>query len=213
MIDPVMALNLVANVMMNGVCCYNTMEDQERQKEEQKEMLRKAVKIEWQRHKLMEQEEQERILREQGLDKASVIAEERRRMYIAAKAMASSQASQMSQSSRRSVSSRADSLSSRSQAIVQRPTVGYVESRHDDPDQTSLPDSPAPKYHFAGDEFEPKRKGGLNQRSRSAPTNKLGHSSRRVPLIVASSSNVSSTCSLLDGDSDSDDEFDEVQLH
>jgi len=89
-------VNLVASVMMNGVCCIHSMQEEEKRQKEQQEALRKAINVEWQRQRLMELEHREMKLREEGKDAASIMADERRRLLMSSKIAASQQASSRS---------------------------------------------------------------------------------------------------------------------
>ena len=201
--DAAMVLNFVASSMMNGMCCMHSLEEEERRKKDQQECLRKVISVEWQRQRLMEQEQQERFVRAQGLDAASLLADERRRLYIATKLKASQNSS-----------SRA-TFSGRSQASQERRCDGFVSQpisiNDDDESQRTMPASSSPRYNFGENDWPQKQAIGVDSISRSAPTSKAKrNSSQRIPLLVGASSMDSS---LFDGESDTDDEFDEVQLH
>mmetsp|Transcript_20821 Transcript_20821/g.34414 ORF Transcript_20821/g.34414 Transcript_20821/m.34414 type:complete len:213 (-) Transcript_20821:149-787(-) len=203
-------LNLVASVMMNGVCCIHAMDEEERRKKETQETMRKVISVEWQRQRLIEQEQQERFLREQGLDAASVMADERRRLYIATKMMASSQ-----HSSRASYSSKSQASEPEHLHYDNFVSHNPINKRGDDQDQITLPESPSPRFKFGAsknDYSSQREQAGLNSRSRSAPIEAKRNFSQRIPLLVGPASSMAS--SLFDDDSDDDDdEFDEVQLH
>lgn len=207
-------LNLVASVMMNGVCCIHAMEEEERRKKETEKTMRKVINVEWQRQRLMEQEQHERFLRDQGMDAASVMADERRRLYMATKMMAASS----QHSSRASYSSQQSEASSKREYRRYDSFVaqGPIVKRDDDCDQRTLPESLSPSFHFGGDAKTGKNDYntthsehvGLDSRSRSTPIGRK--SSQSVPLLVGLTSSMNS--SLFDDDSD-DEEFDEVNLH
>lgn len=201
--DGAMVLNFVASAMMNGVCCIHSMEQDERRKKEQHEVWRKVMSVEYQRQRLMEQEQQARFLREQGLDAASLLADERRRRYIAAKLCAS-----QNSGSRRS-------CSQRSEASRNRPDDDAVLGEIDDSSQRTMPTLSSPRYNLDDESSPQTNQFGHDTRSRSVPTcdtkkNKLG----RIPLLVGTASSTASVnSSLLDNEeSDSDDDFDVIQL-
>jgi len=98
--DGAMVLNLVASVMMNGVCCIHSMQEEEKRQEENRQVIRNAINVEWQRQRLMELEQQEALLKEQGLDAATLLAKEKRRLLMLAKMEASSSSSQQERSMR-----------------------------------------------------------------------------------------------------------------
>jgi hypothetical protein len=76
---------------MNGLCCVHSMQEEDVKRKEYRDMVRNAVKVEWERQKVLDNELRERQLREQGLDDASILAEQRRRLLMAAKIQASRQ--------------------------------------------------------------------------------------------------------------------------
>jgi galactokinase len=84
--DAALVANIVASVMMNGVCCVHNMHEQEATKDEHRESLRKMIKVEWERQRILEQDMMEQKLRG---DDAAMQAEERRRLLMAAKMRAS----------------------------------------------------------------------------------------------------------------------------
>ena len=115
-------VNLVASVMMNGVCCIHSMQEEEKRQHAQREALRKVINVEWQRQRLMELEDEESRLYGRmhtstnnhhhdcgGSTGGSLghdpIVEERRRLLMARKAMASSASASSQQSSVSSVAS------------------------------------------------------------------------------------------------------------
>jgi hypothetical protein len=202
--DGAMVLNFVASAMMNGVCCMHSMEQDERRKQETRDVLRKVISVEYQRQRLMEQEQQERFLREQGLDAASVLADERRRLYIAAKLMASHNSI-----SRGSHSERSEATHSRHYDDF----VGQSILRDEGTSQMTLPPSPASRHNFGTPDLSQSE--NLDSRSRSAPASGVKRSSvRRIPLLVGSPSSTASVNSSLfdDNESDSEDDFDAIQL-
>ena len=202
--DGAMVLNFVASAMMNGVCCMHSMEQDERRKEETREVLRKVISVEYQRQRLMEYERQERFLREQGLDAATVLADERRRLYIASKLMAC-----QNSKSRGSNSERSEDSHSRHYDQL----VGQSIPRDERISQTTLPPSPVSKYTFGEPDFLDGD--NLHSRSRSAPVSGAKRSSvRRIPLLVGSPSSTASVNSSLfdDEESDSEDDFDAIML-
>lgn len=202
--DGAMVLNFVASAMMNGVCCMHSMKQDERRKQETREVLRKVISVEYQRQRLMEHERQERFLREQGLDAATVLADERRRLYIASKLMASQNSKSHGSNSGRSE----DSHSRHYDEFVGQPI-----HRDERISQTTLPPSPVSRYNFG----EPDLREGenLDSRSRSAPASGAKRSSvRRIPLLVGSPSSTASVNSSLfdDDESDSDGDYDAIML-
>jgi hypothetical protein len=201
--DGAMVLNFVASAMMNGVCCMHSMEQDERRKKEQHEVWRKVMSVEYQRQRLMEHEQQERFLHEQGLDAASLLADERRRRYIAAKLCAS-----QNSGSRRS-------CSQQSEASNNRPYDHATVEEIDDSSQRTMPTLTSPRYNLDDKSSRQTNQFGPNTRSRSVPTSEAKENRRgRIPLLVgAASSNASVNSSLLDNEeSDSDDGFDVIQL-
>ena len=201
--DGAMVLNFVASVMMNGVCCMHSMEQDERRKKEQQEVWRKVMSVEYQRQRLMEQEQQARFLREQGLDAASLLADERRRLYIAAKLSASQNSGSRT------------SCSEISQASRNRPHDHQALGDIDDSSQRTLPTLPSPRYNLDDKSSSQTSQFGLHTRSRSVPTSETKKNSlRRIPLLVRTASSTASVnSSLLDNEeSDSDDDFDVIQL-
>lgn len=76
-------VNLVASIMMNGVCCLHAMHEEEEKKKDHRENLQKAMRVEWQRQRLFEKEQEQR-------QHVVVVAEERRRSLMAAKMKAKS---------------------------------------------------------------------------------------------------------------------------
>lgn len=80
-----MIANVVASALMNGLCCVHSMQEEGAKREEHKEMLRSAVKVEWERQRVIDSEFRERKLREEGLVDASIVAEHRRRLLMATK--------------------------------------------------------------------------------------------------------------------------------
>jgi len=214
--DIAMTMNLVTSVMMNGVCCINSPEEEEQRQKEQREEFRKSVNVEWQRLKLMEFEEQRRIMEYNGLDRASILAEERRRSLIATKAMASQQSSVASLAgSRASVASDYSQRSYPKEIFhnsaffpqrLEEEDYDHQISRRQDKKNT-------PKYNFVGTE-KIKRRINIRTRSRSIDSKTRKHKdSRPIPLIVGGPGSVNrSDSSLLDQDSSDSEEFDEIQL-
>lgn len=91
MLDVALISNIVASALMNGLCCVHSMQEEEAKRKEHRDMLRNAIKVEWERQRLVDNEIRERRLREQGLDDASILAEQRRRLLMAKKIQASRQ--------------------------------------------------------------------------------------------------------------------------
>jgi hypothetical protein len=89
MLDAALISNVVASALMNGLCCVHAMQEEEAKREEHKEMLRNAVKVEWERQRVLDSEIRERQLRGQGLVDASILAEHRRRQLMSTKLEAS----------------------------------------------------------------------------------------------------------------------------
>lgn len=85
MLDAALISNVVASAFINGLCCAHSMQDEEAKREEHKEMLRNAVKVEWERQRVQDIDIRERQLREQGLVDASLLAEHRRRLLMVTK--------------------------------------------------------------------------------------------------------------------------------
>ena len=85
--------NVLASVLMNGICCIHSMQEEEARRKEHREFLRKSIHVEWERQRIIERELLEKQLKEQGLSDAVVVAEARRRLLIAAKIQAKQQQS------------------------------------------------------------------------------------------------------------------------
>lgn len=206
--DAALVMNLVSSVMMNGVCCINSMGEEERRSKEQKEMIRKAINVEWQRLKLMEFEHKQRIMREQEMDQGAVLAEERRRFLIAAKQRACEQSS--AATSRASITSE-NSQYPISEDMLEKDEFDAVSARRAD-DHKKNTNEKTVVYEFLDTECSPKKRSGA--RSRFAESAGSGVTPRRVPLIIGVPSFIRSDSysSLLDDDSDTDEEFDEIQL-
>lgn len=81
--------NFVATALMNGLCCVHSMQEEDVRRKEYRDMVRNAVKVEWERQRVLDNELRERQLREQRLDDASILAEHRRRLLMATKVQAS----------------------------------------------------------------------------------------------------------------------------
>mmetsp|Transcript_29706 Transcript_29706/g.45296 ORF Transcript_29706/g.45296 Transcript_29706/m.45296 type:complete len:212 (+) Transcript_29706:185-820(+) len=208
--DAALVMNLVSSVMMNGVCCISSMGEEERRNKEQKKMIRKAINVEWQRLKLMEFEHKQRIMREQGMDQGNVLAEERRRFLIATKQRASEQSSAAtSRASIASESSRHPIL----EDMLENDEFDAVSARRAD-NHVNITSKKTAVYEFLDTEcLQKRRRSGA--RSSSAESAGGEVTPRRVPLIIGVPSFLRSDSysSLLDDDSDTDDEFDEIQLH
>ena len=91
MLDVALISNIVATTLMNGLCCVRSMHEEEAMRKEHRDVLRNAVKVEWERQRVLDRELRERQLQELGLDDASILAEQRRRLLMAAKIQASRQ--------------------------------------------------------------------------------------------------------------------------
>eukprot|EP00548_Thalassiothrix_antarctica_P003121 CAMPEP_0194154968 /NCGR_PEP_ID=MMETSP0152-20130528/62714_1 /TAXON_ID=1049557 /ORGANISM="Thalassiothrix antarctica, Strain L6-D1" /LENGTH=196 /DNA_ID=CAMNT_0038861483 /DNA_START=61 /DNA_END=651 /DNA_ORIENTATION=- len=195
--------------MMNGVCYMSSMEEDERRQKEEREKIRKAVRVEWERLKLMEFEEQQGLLKEKRLDQASILAEERRINLIATKAMASQQSSVVSLAGSRASVASDYSQHSYPKEIFHNgafTNLGLEEKKDDDHDNNKNQ-----RYHFTGTEKLLKRPVTIRRRSHSIDSrgNEYSHP---VPLIVGGPYSARSDSSLLDQDSSDSDEFDEIQL-
>jgi hypothetical protein len=123
-----MVINFVASVMMNGVCCVHQMQYEEERKQEYHEALRRTMNVEWQRHRLMEQELEEQRLRAQGdLDASKQEAEVRRRLLMTTKQKASSAAASAasSVSSHSTIGVPATGLNDRLIRVHSEPVAAY----------------------------------------------------------------------------------------
>ena len=94
--EATMLVNLATTIMMNGVCCLHSMEEDERRMKEHEHKLKKHITLEWQRQRLIDQQYLEQMLQEQGMDAATVLAMEQRRKLMATKRRASQQSSKKS---------------------------------------------------------------------------------------------------------------------
>jgi hypothetical protein len=74
------ALNLASSVAMNGVCCYYQKQEEEEKRREHHEAVRRAIRSEWDRHRLMEMEWKLRE-NEMGLQ-AATLTEQRRQQLM-----------------------------------------------------------------------------------------------------------------------------------
>lgn len=83
--------NVLASVLMNGLCCVHSMQEEEARRREQQEFMRKTIHVEWERQRIIERELLDKQLQEQGLSDAAVVAEARRRLLIATKIQAKKQ--------------------------------------------------------------------------------------------------------------------------
>lgn len=84
--------NLVASIMVSGVCCIHSMHEEEERKKEHKETLKEAISMEWERQRQKDREHRERIVKEARIEAGARLAEERRRYLIYAKTRATTQA-------------------------------------------------------------------------------------------------------------------------
>jgi hypothetical protein len=200
-----MLLNVASTIMMNGVCCIHSMEEDERRMKEQKEVLKKHIKVEWQRQLILEKELQEQILREQGLDAATLLAAERRRQLMATKLRASQYSSRKSDDTNAAQAHGTNyQYVGRGRDVPHSPTEGTQQG--------------GGTYRKVHEETHHHKKQDLGVgRIRSAPV--LGaKGSTRVPLVVDqvrlsevnTSGYSSAVSSLLDEDSDDDEEDFEV---
>ena len=213
--DGALVLNLMASVMMNGVCCIHVMEEEERRKKEQREALRKVVEVEWQRQRLMEQEQYQQFLKEKGLDAASLLADERRKRLIATKVLASHHSSSALSDALSSTSSSQSQYLGEENVFLFRnmPNDFEVQSERDDEQQQqrslpALPNSTRYELREHGQAIENTIK--WTSRSRSAPQSRARHRNLgTVPLLVGASSGMNN--SLMD--SDSDDDFDDDEAY
>lgn len=208
--DTALVVNLVSSAMMNGVCCISSMGEEERRSKEQKAMIRKAINVEWQRLKLMEFEHKQRIMREQGLDQGAALAAERRRFLITTKQRACEKSS--------AATSRASIISENSQYLISEEVLeneefDAVSARRADNHQQSTTKK-TDFYEFMDKGYTQKKR-RPSARSLSDDSSGSEVTPRRVPLIIGVPSFMRSDsyCSLLDEDSDTDEEFDEIQLH
>jgi hypothetical protein len=80
--------NVLASVLMNGICCVHSMQEEETRRKEHEDFLRKTITVEMERHRLVEREIMDKQLREQGLADAAIVAEARRKLLIATKIQA-----------------------------------------------------------------------------------------------------------------------------
>mmetsp|Transcript_24826 Transcript_24826/g.37733 ORF Transcript_24826/g.37733 Transcript_24826/m.37733 type:complete len:207 (-) Transcript_24826:884-1504(-) len=202
--DAALVINLVSSVMMNGVCCIGSIGEEERRGEEQKDMIRKAINVEWQRLKLMEFERKQQIMQEHGLDQGSMLVEERRKLLIATKQRAHEQSSVAT--SRASVTSENTQLSIL-EDIFENKEFDLVSARRAGNNEERNANEKTVTYEFIDKDCLQKKKISVAQLEAVEPQ-------RRVPLIIGVPSFVRSTSysSLLDEDSDTESDFDEIQL-
>jgi hypothetical protein len=215
--DGALVLNLMASVMMNGVCCIHVMEEEERRKKEQREALRKVVEVEWQRQRLMEQEQYQQFLKEKGLDAGSLLADERRKRLIATKVLASQHSSSALSDALSSTSSSQSQYLGEEHAFLFRNMSNEFEAQSERDDeqqqqqQRSLPASPnSPRCELREHDRAIENTIKWTSRSRSAPQSRARHRSLgTVPLLVGASSGMNN--SLMD--TDSDDDFDDDEAY
>jgi hypothetical protein len=195
-------LNFFASALMNGVCCMHSMEQEERRNKETRETLRQMISVEYERQRLLEREHFEKLWREHGLD-TSLVADDRRRLYLAAKMAARDSSSSISK------------LPSNCES-----SLVMNEQTSDETDNLSLktlPNSLIPsRRHILNENKELCTDGeDLDTRTRSAPeVRDYTRHSLLVPIVMESPSHSHSiTSSLLDDfQSDSDDELDIIPL-
>lgn len=111
--------NVLASVVMNGLCCVHSMQEEEARRKEHQDFVRRTIKVEYERQRLIEREIWDKQLREQGLTDAAIVAEARRKLLIAAKIQAKRQScSAGSLVARADCSSRCDDGCQYSMAVV-----------------------------------------------------------------------------------------------
>jgi len=91
-----MLINIASSIMMNGICCIHSLEEDERRMKKQEQVLKEHFKREWDHQFVREEQRQEQIRREKGLDAATLLAVERRRNLMASKLRASQYSSMKS---------------------------------------------------------------------------------------------------------------------
>lgn len=188
-------INLAASVMMNGVCCIHSMQEEEKRQRDQRESLRKAINVEWQRQRLMELENREETLRQEGKDAATIMAAERRRLLMVSKMNASQKSSSSSSSSSTNGQER--------QRQREYCTLG-----------TSLIEE---EEEFPEIVMDRSRSAPVTAARTASNDGRRHRRPQPVPLLVGDASKpkrvyCTNVSSLLDDDEESDDEFDEVKL-
>lgn len=82
---------VLASVLMNGICCVHSMHEEEARRKEHQDFLRKTIHVEMQRQRIIERDLLEQQFKERGLSDAAVVAEARRRLLMATKIQAKKQ--------------------------------------------------------------------------------------------------------------------------
>lgn len=168
MFDAALISNIVASALMNGLCCVHSMQEEEAKRKEHRDMLRNTIKVEWERQRVLDNELRERQLREQGLDDASILAEQRRRLLMATKIQASRQ------------NLPGGSLDGQYNPATQEETYRYYDV------DTSTPKMVNRKRTFATPTKPIVPPSSLNHRIRSAPVWSSDISVSRTVLAVSS---------------------------
>lgn len=200
--EATMLVNLATTIMMNGVCCLHSMEEDERRMKEQEHTLKKHITVEWQRQRLIDQQHLEQMLQKQGVDAATLLAMERRRKLLATKRRASQQSSKKS-----------------TDAIVTQSGCSSTDLDSPYSPTEGLQRGGTCRIHYSGEPLTTNDQPiGLDKRTLSIPDFGTGRSSHCLPLFVFNEaiSNLnrseysSAISSLLDDESDEEDEDFEV---
>jgi len=112
--------NLVASIMVSGVCCIHSMHEEEERKKEHKETLKEAISMEWERQRQKDREHRERIVKEARIEAGARLAEERRRYLIYAKTRATTQAFSATRKRSRAGSGSTGNKSTRTTRLVKK---------------------------------------------------------------------------------------------
>jgi hypothetical protein len=194
-------LNFLASALMNGVCCMHSMEQEERRSKETRETLRHLISVEYERQRLLEREHYEKLWREHELD-AAFLADDRRRLYLAAK-----------------MAARDNSLSTLTCPIKRESVVvkkEQVPDRNNNLGQeTPNPLIPSLRYIVTDSKELYDDAHEVNTSDRSAPENRDSmYDTPLFPSVLKSPSFSPSTASSLfdEIESDSDDDLDIIPL-
>ena len=168
---------------------HNMHEEEARMKMHHEEM-RKAIRVEWERHQVLERDKKEIELREKGLDAASLQAEERRRLLMTTKI----------------------------QAKRRNPPYDSTEDVHQNEPTTQDRDYRLALGNSMP--LESRQRTSASTRGRLVPPSSLNHRIRSVAVGAGygKDSEVSATVSVVssllddDEDGDDDDEMEEILL-